>query len=116
MSKFSKFVKDFSDGVVNLVFSKNQTLNAMAKERIKEHCLNCPLLLSTTVNGKTIYTCNPLKKAPHSKTDKMTSGCGCNLNLKAIAPRAECPLGKWEVYKGETDYLLKQKDKNAKSK
>ena len=88
---FKHILEGWTKATLDIFGKVSPPVKEMSAARM-EVCNGCELITATKI-------CNPVKKAPHSKTGELTPGCGCSLSAKIFVPNAECPLGKWEHIK-----------------
>jgi hypothetical protein len=86
MKKLGQIIGGWSNLILDKVVGVDPLIRKMANERL-QICEACPL--------RTGNRCDPNKSGNHVETHASTPGCGCILSAKALAPTAECPLGKW---------------------
>lgn len=85
-----KIIKDILQGWGNLVKDQFNLLDEETKELSELRLYNCHFCQLRDGN-----MCSPSKKGQHIHSGQIVNGCGCNIAAKALAPSAQCPLGKW---------------------
>jgi len=86
MKQIGQIVEGWSNLVTDKLKGVDPVLRKMADERLAV-CGGCLV--------RSGNRCDPKKSGNHVETHAPTRGCGCILSAKALAPTANCPLGKW---------------------
>jgi len=83
-------LNEILDGWGNLIKSNFGLLDEQTRKLAESRLVKCHSCSMRSSN-----TCDPNKFGIHEVTNKIVSGCGCNIAAKTLSRSSQCPMGKW---------------------